>query len=326
MKNDVKIFFPLSGMIIITILMIAGFGLSYYANDIKEMYMINDPYYEMNYVTHIIINFFGLGFIFVGIYCWFRYIINVIVKPKIDILYLESIEGSRCVFVNKKGKTFFMLNYDFIPEKFYKVLKTSDFIHEVIGVTEEESIKPKVKESYWLGLYSPFGSFENLLLLPGIYLALVAAILIFVNTSGILKIISGGFLLYVLLIIGYDYICKRNKKENNGELDDNYIVKIKEEERVAKDEKKMKFQYKFEFVKKIIVTILFNIILVIMIIFSADNITRLAVLPFLIFGIGYLVTHIFYYYDKEKIANIIYKASEIIFIISFFAFIFFIAE
>lgn len=308
-KNDVKGEFHTPWMILIIILMIAGFGLINYSYSIKDMYMVNDPNYEYCYAGYIIFKFWGIGFIFPGVYLVYMYILNVIIKPKVDVVYLKSIEGYRSVFVDKKGKQYIISTRELIPEKFYEVLKTRNYIHEVKKVIEEELEKPELKESYWLNFYSMFGNFNDILLLPWIYLVLMAAILIFINSSSILKILAGIFSIYVLFILIYDYIKKRKKKENNGEVEDKEL--FQNEEKVDY-EKIAKFQIKLQKLVKLIAAIIINIGIILMFIFCDETIARICISPFLSVAICFLGIVFGDFLNKEKICDIFNKLFAII--------------
>lgn len=158
----IKQMFSLEGLIIITILMIVGIILIYFLPAL--------PIFVMSSF-----------FIFVGIYCWYGYIRNILIKPKNEVLYLTNKEGKKYWglsnknkynywFINNKGKSFFInTNEVYELNKFYLVFKTKDYIVKVIEESNKKFKIPKIKESYWLNCYLPVGNFENLFLLPVIY-------------------------------------------------------------------------------------------------------------------------------------------------------------
>ena len=97
--------------------------------------------------------FFGVSW-----YCWIGFFFNVIPLPKKEILYLNKIDKGKAIFFNKKGKEF---NYrsnqiDLIENSYYYVLKTHDYIYEILERTNEIWL-PKKRKSYWLNYILQWG-------------------------------------------------------------------------------------------------------------------------------------------------------------------------
>ena len=78
-----------------------------------------------------------------------------------------------------------------------------------------------LKIFHWLNFYSPIGNFENLFLLPIVYVILIPGILSFIMSKGEQKIFGIIFSIVPIYIIMYDLIYKiKLKKSSNNEVDD----------------------------------------------------------------------------------------------------------
>lgn len=212
-KEIRKVYFPAVGMILISVLGIIGISiLLIYGimeiTDYKSFY----NFFSRNVITIIYCTFF----ITISIYCWIAFIKNIIIKPKKEILYLIKNEGNVSIFVNKKGKKFIFDNIQKKESTFYYTLKTHDYIYEVLD--EEYNIDEiwEEKKSYWMNLYSPFGNYEDIFLLPIVYVILLPGIFIFLMSKGWNKLFGLIWCAIPLYIIGYDFVYKQKSKEVNS--------------------------------------------------------------------------------------------------------------
>ena len=215
MKNKVLEHYPLGGMIIVTLLTTIGLIILYFVGifNIKSF----PDFYNIIYNQGIAVIFSGF-FIFIGLYCYISFFKNVILKPKQDTLLLKDIKGNYFIFVDKKGKRFEyhddnLSNIMNIKEnEYYEVLRTCNYISEVKNVSNHTFDIPKTKKSYWFNYYSPYGNFENIFLLPIIYVILLPGLLSFLMSKGEEKIFGILFMGYPAYLIIYDLVYKiRNK-------------------------------------------------------------------------------------------------------------------
>ena len=167
--------------------------------------------YDMIYYDGVIIIFGGF-FIGVALYGHYLYLFNVILKPKEATLFLKSSDDELYEFVDSKGKLYyFEKENEYKENQFYDVCKTKDNIKKIIGVSSKTFTITKTKKSYWLNFYSPFGSFENLFLLPIVYVMALPGILSFILANGFGKIFGLLFSGYPIYLIIYDFTKKRNR-------------------------------------------------------------------------------------------------------------------
>ena len=201
------------GMIIITILMAIGFAMIYFTG----FFNITNYQEFYDYVCKFgMVLIFGGFFIIIGLYCYYSFFKNVIIKPKQKVVYLKSIDNnSVCTFLDEKGKAYYYPNNEYTEDTYYEVLKSKDSILEVYNKTAPLFPIPKEKESYWLNFYSPMGDFENIMLLPIVYVILLPGLLSAIISKGAEKIYGLLFMAYPAYIIIYDLkkkIQKNNKK------------------------------------------------------------------------------------------------------------------
>ena len=129
----------------------------------------------------------GLFFIFVCVYCYFTYIVNVIFKPWNDVVYLYKGKDYN-YFIDKRGRKIkYGDNTDLIENKYYHVLRTKDCIYFVYNEAFETWI-PKEKKSFWLTWYSPAGLFEDIFLLPIVYVGFLPGVFSVLMSEGFDKI------------------------------------------------------------------------------------------------------------------------------------------
>ena len=218
------------GIIVITILMIVSFLILYFSWGNVEISYANFT----NYITIKGFEFIvAIFFISIGAFSWCMYIVNVLISPKNETVYLNSIEGHIYSFLDVMGNKYMYTNYGsgkYILGKYYLVSKTRNIIKEVISDSNIWFKIPREKVSYWLNLYTLFGNFENLLLLPILYVVLVMGLISLINGDLINAVIS-IFVASSNLIYDAIYKSKRlkiirhaeeikNVSEKNAELND----------------------------------------------------------------------------------------------------------
>lgn len=188
-------------LVIVTVLMLIGVGILWGTGlfKITSISMFVEWFWQFGMVL-----IFAGFFIGVGIYCWWLYICNVLIKPKERILFLKSIEDEMCTFVDKRGKVFYFSNDNYTVNTYYAVLKTKDHIHSIVGPAMDNFEIKKERPSYWLNFYSPIGNFENIFLLPIVYVIALPGICMLFYPGLIEKIIGTLMSLPCVLIILYD--------------------------------------------------------------------------------------------------------------------------
>lgn len=209
MKNTGESF-EWKGILITTILMTIGSITIYFTWGNMDFNISNLYKYVFTFGVELI---FSLLFIGIGIYCWFIFFSNKIIKPKEKIMYLKSIDEieNECIlnFIDSKGKCLMKTIDKEDIEKyqvysFYNVLRTRDLIHDILERNYEYDEIPTEKKSYWLNLYTPAGDFENILLLPIIYMFLIISVLSIIISRGLNKIFWIGFAILPFYLIIYD--------------------------------------------------------------------------------------------------------------------------
>lgn len=128
--------FATGGMVVITILGIVG--LFFVIISISGIFYVRSTEMLYKYLSRTIsVIIIGSIFFLLLLYVWFYYIRNVIINPKKEILYLCE-KNNRKFFIDKKGKIFFFERYNKDVNKYYYVLKTKDYIYQIL----EESTDP----------------------------------------------------------------------------------------------------------------------------------------------------------------------------------------
>ena len=205
-------YFATGGLIIVTIL--GGFGLFFmYMAGIFEVTDFN-MLYSCIYNEGVAV-IFGLFFFIVFIYCWVLFFLNIVVSPKEEILYIYKNKKGEFYFINKNGRKIIHDVSKLKTERYYKVLKTRDYIYEVLGETSDTWM-PEEKKSYWLNYYSPVGNFEDIFLLPILYVILLPGILSILMSKGFEKIFGVIYSIVPLFAIGYDLVYKIKLKKSSG--------------------------------------------------------------------------------------------------------------
>lgn len=298
-------YFSTGGLAVISILGIFGMLMIYFSG----VFIIGDlnMLYECVSKNGIMI-IFGVFFLCISLYCWVLFFLNIIISPKKEILYLRKNENNKTFFIDKKGKRFeYDIDKNNIEENnYYYVLKTHDYIYKVLEKTSENWI-PKEKKSYWLNYYSPMGNFENIFLLPILYVILLPGLLSFLMAKGYQKIYGVIFSIVPLYAIIYDLIYKiKLKQNNNKEIDETNLVKS------------------YDILKNsisIIAVIIMCGVLTNIFLRCSDLTSKLIFSPFYLCGLcsaGLIISKVFDNYILEKI---FFKGYIVIFLIYWFGFI-----
>ena len=215
-----KIHFPIEGFIITNTLCLVGIYIIYLSGilDSKNITMLYNKILSIG--PPIVVAIF---FIIINLFVWIMFFINIIMRPKKETVYFYRIKNNDMnsrnniieYFVDKKGKKYY---YGFSTDNienncYYSVMKTHDYIYEIIEKTEDDW-EPKERISYWYNFYSPFGNFEDILLLPIIYVILIVELMV----CTIIKIIGIISCIFTICLIIYDlnYKIKLNNITDNN--------------------------------------------------------------------------------------------------------------
>lgn len=283
--------FPPAGLIIMTIIGIAGIGLICFS--LKNI----SNNYSSGFIVPIIV---GIFFTLLSLYCWLSYFLNIVLKPHKDVLYLKKDKHIDIYFVDRKGKKY---NYDFgygtLEEGYYIVLKTHDYIYDVLEKTND-GWPIKEKNKYFSNLYTTMGTYKNVLLLPIVYLALVIGIILFIKGNVPEKLPSILIIAGSLYIIIYDLI---------------YKIKLKK----SGDTDLIKFSSIMQKVTSVIPAIVICIIFSIVYIKLNEFIFRIIFLPFLCCGYCTLGYYLSVAFQNQKFKNLFLKMYLVIFLIYWFS-------
>lgn len=298
--------FPTTGLVIVSALGFIGLLFIIFSG----IFSVRN--YEMLYECiskNGILVIFGLFFLIISLYCWILFFRNIILYPKKEILYLSENDEGRTVFINKKGKRFIYNSCKKEKNKYYYVMKTHDYIYEVLEECKENltSSTPKEKKSYWLNFYSPMGNYENLLLLPIVYIILVPGLLSFIMAKGANRIYGLIISAVPIYAIIYDLIYKiKLKKSNSDAIDDSKLI------------------LSFEFIKKIIGVIGLSIVCIIFIgiFFNLSGMTsKIIFSPFLVCALCTVGLGLSKILGNDKLKRIFQKIYIIIFLVYWFGFL-----
>jgi hypothetical protein len=196
------------GLLIITVLGLFGIFIMFISgvfavSSFEELY---DCIYYSGF--EIII---GLFFIFVCVYCYITYIVNIIFKPWNDVVYLYKGKDYN-FFIDKRGRKIkYGDNTDLIENKYYQVLRTRDCIYYIYNETHGDWT-PKFKKSFWLTWYSPVGLWEDIFLLPIVYVIFIPGFLSILMSEGFNKIYGIIWCVFPGYLIGYDIYFKLKNK------------------------------------------------------------------------------------------------------------------
>lgn len=278
--------------------------------DIKSYNDFNN--YILEYWEFVII---AILFIGISIYIYVSSFMNYLIKPKKKILFLLSKdENNVCLFVDKKGREFYFNDNNYLVGYYYDVLKTHGRIDSVLRTSGETFEIIKKEKSYWLNLYSPIGNFEDIFLLPILYIILVSGIMIILTDNGYK--ITGIFMFYLsIFIIIYDLIYKiKLRKSNNDKIDDsNMKVSYHNFENIYYS-LKIIYNVLTRGLAIIMMIVVFGIIIWLFM-HSADDTTRLTMFIFCILVFFAGVTNIFYILKLYSVSKIFEKIFVIIFLL-----------
>lgn len=289
------------------------------------MELTYDNFYKYIYKNGIPF-IFSLFFIGVGIYCW----TFVFSKDKEDILYLKNYEDNDCIFIDKKGKVYRYYPKDFEVGSFYKVLRRNSQLVQVIEKTDKKFEILKPKESFWLNMYTPFGNFKNIMLLPIIYVVALPGFLSFIMSKGFQKIFGIIFMAVPIFLIVYDIVYKIKKNKISNKIEQIKDKNIKDEELSNIDESEELLEMKTKSLN--IGTLFYNgfqifvgCVLVIFLLWvflkGADTITKIIILPFLICGCAALAQIIFRTLNMTKYVLLMNKLYIVGFLLYWFGFL-----
>lgn len=290
--RNIKRHFPLGGMVVVTCLLLAGILM-------------------IVFIGSLPIYIFGVFFTFVGAYCWYEYICNVLIRPQENVLYLKEKYDGEYTFIDDKGKKFiFYTKKEYVVDKYYVVLKSKDYIEKIIRVSESNfEILEKRRDSYFLNCYLPVGNFENIFLLPIIYvIALFSISLIF--WQGVLDFNALIMAVVAIYLIVYDFIYKEKKKKSvdeNKEVDDTKLLKS--------------FEIFINFIRIFMIAVICFVLLYIFI-FINGVIAKIFMLPFLLCACCLFWQTIASIKGNEKMVKILGKLYTIIFLMYWFGIIF----
>lgn len=164
------------------------------------------------YVKHNFIGVVAMAFfLFVSCYCFYGYIVEVLIKPKKEVLYLSKVEkndkATLLHFLDKRGTLFKCLvlsTQSFLSDKYYDVIKTKGFVKYIGNISNESFEVIEERKHFWLCIYTPIWKAENIFLLPILYMiAFVAIALIFVERT-----INLSILITSIAFIIYDIVYK----------------------------------------------------------------------------------------------------------------------
>ena len=264
--------YPLGGMLLTPFFL--GFGI--YLIIESNILSVNSK--EMLYAVlseNAIVLCGGMVFIAAFLLILISFVLNVIIKPKKEILYFYDIEDNTGIFINKKGKKFKTLDCQKEPKKYYYVLKTKDLIYEVLEECNEiiDTWDKEIKKSYWFNLYTPMGFHEDILLLPLLYMVLIPGIIIpgilsIIMTKGYGKIFGIIYISFPMFYLIYDliYKLKQNKSQN-------VIYKLN------------KFHEIFYDFLPFVCQLIALAIIIILMFYTKDTFSKIMFLPFLILSI-----------------------------------------
>lgn len=342
-------YFPVGGLIIASFLGIFGFGFImlsgiYKVRSLEELYQI----ISNNGFVLIVMTFFFI----IAIVIWIAFIQNILVKPKKDILFLYK-SGNTKYFLDRKGKKYDNYECDKKEYKYYYVLKTRDYVYEVLQESKnsENNFEPIEKLSYWRNLYLPFGKFEDVVLLPIFYIIFLPALLSFLMSEGstrlvgiFLMIVPGFFIIYDLI-----YKIKRKKVINKILIEPDSFEKKErldninnEKELVNMGEKVSKGIIILGDALKILFSLAFVIFTIWVFVKGANLITKLAIVPFFICAVAVFIYSILPIKEridqnridsgkvnekkkrkrgKKKLSKILYKMFAVGFLLFWFGFL-----
>jgi hypothetical protein len=226
--------YDLGGIIILNILVLIGFGIIY-------MYF-NGFDYSWDEFVNIAVRgsipiIFSLFFIITGLVSDILVVKEKTASQKQIVVKLVSIERTSkgeyidvdldyiyiIVFKDAKNEDYYFQTNDIAnlkKEENYDVLVKNKTIISITGksnisIQMESEVK---KESYWLTLYLNNVKYENLVLLPIVYVMVIPVLINLFFSKGLHRIIWLHVGLVGIYIIANDFYQKRKNAKINGEL------------------------------------------------------------------------------------------------------------
>ncbi len=203
-----KLHFETGGLIVASVL--GFFGLSFL---IFSFFVVVGYFGEIYSILGLLL-IFGVFFFFLSLYIWYKFFINIILKPKKEVLFLEKDEDDELCFIDRKGR---FIEYDeeinLKENCYYDVIKTADYVLLIIGESHGDWTSKK-KMYFWRTWYTPIGCFKNIVLLPILYVAFLVSLVLFFFSTDIFKYFSLTICFPCIFFIGYDIyykILNRNK-------------------------------------------------------------------------------------------------------------------
>ena len=232
---------------------------------------------------------------------------NIILKPHKDILFLKKNDHTDIYFIDKNGKRYnYDFGYDMLEEGYYNVLKTHNYIYDVLEKTND-TWTLKEKNNYFFNMYTVSGNFEGVFLLPIIYLTLIIGLFIFVMGNRFEKFYSISLIFGPLFVIIYDLIYKiKLKKSETGNVDDTNLIKISNI---------------FQRILSVVSSLAFCIIVSVIFINLTGAFSKMIFLPFLFCGYCTFGYYLAIAFQNNKLAMQFLNIFYIIFIVYWFGFL-----
>ena len=170
---------------------------------------------------------FTAFFVFVYLYVLANLIVTEYLPQKNDVVCLFSIDGRTAIFIDRKGKKYIyeFKHADIVKEnigKYFEVEKNIFSITKINNLTTSNMFEiTDIKEKYWFNFYCYLGSFEEIFLLPIVYVAVTPFVLSAILTPFPVNLIILAMTIPLIFIILYDLAYKIKRKR--------YIKKILEE-------------------------------------------------------------------------------------------------
>lgn len=306
-------YFATGGLLIVTILGLFGFAFIILSGIFRV------ASFDMLYkciASNGMILIIGLFFFIISIICWVKFISNILVEPKKEVVYLYN-NGKNKYFLDSKGKKYDDDGFDVEENKFYYVYKTSDYIYEIIdeSIYASNNFEPIERLQYWTNLYTPFDKMEDIVLLPILYVMFIPGLLAVVMADGIGKIPCLPMMLIPGFFIGYDFVYKIKKKKIiakiNSEPDTlekkDKLDNINSNKELVNMEKGVSNAFKIIlFAFRLIFSLAFVGLTIWVFVKGANLITRLSIIPFFICAIVILIMSIISFkdaIDSVKVSN-----------------------
>ena len=180
-------------------------------------------YKEMNSLIGFVSEFgmlviFTAFFVFVYIYILISLIVTEYLPQQKDVLYLFTMDGKTPVFVDKKGKKYIYdgKHIDAVRKnigKCFNVEKNIFTVTKIENITSNAFEVTNIKEKYWFNFYCYLGAFEDIFLLPIVYVAATPFILSAILTPFPANLVIFAMTIPLLFIILYDFAYKQKRKK-----------------------------------------------------------------------------------------------------------------